>query len=321
MKVLVVDDNVAIQEILRDILNNDGHVVRIAGTIDDAIDEILEFRPDAILLDAVINDEDGLQILVEAHDQDKDVPINAVLIKGIGDEVPKDNSFIKAVVNKPFKSSDISNALDQLVARTEAERAQDKQAKKKKSAGIIASMGLRSKKNSKKERHIDTDDAAIVAEYIAGESAMYGRSYVFFEKDPDKIYDFLGIFKPTEYSVLIISSENAKAVRQRVDSDSVEVVTLSANGRGKTMDINALGTLMVFLRKYIADHSNPLIMIDNLTDIIDSNGLNHSLVFVHQLVTIKQSNKPASFVVSVDPSILTMKDRNILLGDMSEYSN
>ena len=42
MKVLVVDDNIAIQEILKDILIEDGQIVRIAGTIDDAVDAILQ---------------------------------------------------------------------------------------------------------------------------------------------------------------------------------------------------------------------------------------------------------------------------------------
>ena len=52
MKVLVVDDNVAIQEILKDILIENGHIVKIAGSIGDAVKEILEFKPEAILLEA-----------------------------------------------------------------------------------------------------------------------------------------------------------------------------------------------------------------------------------------------------------------------------
>jgi hypothetical protein len=38
-------------------------------------------------------------------------------------------------------------------------------------------------------------------------------------------------------------------------------------------------------------------------------------------VSAKSDNKIVTYVVSVNPSILTTKDRNILLGDMSEYSN
>jgi hypothetical protein len=87
------------------------------------------------------------------------------------------------------------------------------------------------------------------------------------------------------------------------------------------MDINALGTLTVFIKEFISKHEKPIIMIEDFTDIIDSNGLNHSLVFIHQLIKNRSGGKPVTFVISVDPSILTTKDRNILLGDMSEYSN
>ena len=315
MKVLVVDDNVAIQEILKDILIENGHIVKIAGSIGDAVKEILEFKPDAILLDALVNDEDGLQILTRAHEIDSNLDISAVLVKGVNDEVPQDNAHIKATVNKPFKSSDITAALNQLMAKKEEERL-EKEGNKKSLFG-----GLFGKKKKVKEEHIAVDDAAIVAEYIAGDSPLFGRSYVFFEKEPKKIYEFIQIFNSKDYSFMIISSENAKALKQTSGIETAEIITLSGSGRGKTNDIKAMGTLMVTIKEFVNQHDNPIVLIDNFTDIIDSNGLNNSLLFIHQLIKNRNSDRPVSFLVSVDQSILTMKDRNILLGDMSEYSN
>ena len=318
MKVLVVDDNIAIQEILKDILIQEGHIVRIAGSIDDAVNEIIEFEPNAILLDAVVNDEDGLQILMRAHEINDNLELNAVLVKGPNDETPKDNTFIKAVVIKPFKSTDISAALSALVARKEEEKlAKDNT---KKSGGLFSKI-KRVKKSDKTVSQIAVDDAAMVAEYISGESPIFGRSYVFFEQEPNKVYDFIDIFDIRDYSILVVSSENAKAVKQRFRQDILDIVTLTSSGKGKTMDINALGSLMVYIRSYIREHSNPIVVIDDFTNIVDSNGLNHSLVFIHQLVSEKVADKGVSIVISVDPSILTAKDRNILLGDMSEYTN
>ncbi len=318
MRVLVVDDNIAIQEILKDILKEEGHSVKIAGTIEDAVDTIVDFRPEAILLDTLIDDEDGLQVLVKAHERNQDIQLNAILIKGMNDESPHDNSYIKGVVNKPFKSSDISAALSALISQKEEEAKNSK-----KNGKLFPKLfgGKRSKKTRDQQEHIAVDDTAIVAEYIASDAPMYGRSYVFFEKEPNKIYDFINIFDPSEYSVLVITSDNAKATKQHFGTDSLEVATLSATGKGKTMNINALGTLTVFIKQYAQDHHKPLVMIENFSDIIDSNGLNHSLVFIHQLINSKIENKTVSYVVSVDPSIMTTKDRNILLGDMSEYSN
>lgn len=315
MKVLIVDDNVAIQEILKDILIENGHIVKIAGSIGDAVKEILEFKPDAILLDALVNDEDGLQILTRAHEIDSNLDISTILVKGVNDEVPHDNTFIKATVNKPFKSSDITAALNQLMAKKEEERLAKEGSKKSLFSGLFG------KKKKVEEEHIAVDDAAIVAEYIAGDSPLFGRSYVFFEKEPKKIYEFIQIFNSKDYSFMIISSENAKSVKQNLGIETAEIITLSGSGRGKTNDIKAMGTLMVTIKEFINQHDNPIILIDNFTDIIDSNGLNNSLLFIHQLIKNRDSDRPVSFLVSVDQSILTMKDRNILLGDMSEYSN
>ncbi len=315
MKVLVVDDNVAIQEILKDILIENGHIVKIAGSISEAVETILDFRPEAILLDAVVNDEDGLQILARAHDLDKSADLSTILVKGVNDEAPHDNPFIKATVNKPFKSSDISNALSTLIAKKEEERIAREGAKKKKFGGLKFGRGDK-KKNAKKTEDID----ASAQESGASDSPLFGKSYVFFEKEPEKVYEMLKIFNPTDYSILVVSSDNLKAVVQKLGVSDLEVATLSGNGRGKTMDIRALGTLMVFIKKFIDDHDNPIVVISDFSEIVDSNGLNHSLVFLHQLITKRESEKPVSFLVSVDQSILTVKDRNILLGDMAEYT-
>ncbi len=318
MKVLVVDDNIAIQEILKDILIEEGHVVRIAGSISEAVDQILEFEPNAILLDSIVNDEDGLQILSHAHEKNPELSLDTVLIKSLNEEAPQDSTFIKAVVNKPFKSTDIAAALNVLVSKKEEEKAQEARNKRKKSNNFLN----RIKRNGpvKKEPKIEVDESAVVAEYIAAEGPLYGRSYVFFEKEPVNIVGFVNIFSPKDYSTLVISSDNAKAVMQNYDHEDIDVVTLSSVARGKTMDISALGTLTVFIKKFIEEHEKPIIMIEDFTEIIDSNGLNHSLVFLHQLIK-ERPGKPATFVISVDPTILTTKDRNILLGDMSEYSN
>ncbi len=315
MKVIVIDDNVAIQEILKDILIENGHIVKISGNISNAVNQIIDFRPDAILLDAKVNDEDGMQILTRAHEMDRDLDLATILVKGVNDEVPHDSPYIKATVNKPFKSSDISNALETLMKKKEEERLEREGAKKKKFGGLFGS-----KKKPESEEQI-ADDTKVIEEHSNNEGPLFGNSYVFFEREPNKIYDFLKIFSPQDYSIQIISSDNAKAVRQRLGSDIFDITTLSAGGRGKTMDINALGTLTVFIKEYIHEHDNPIIVIDNFSNIIDSNGLNHSLVFIHQLINSKDSEKTVSFLVSVNQSALTIKDRNILLGDMSEYSN
>lgn len=59
MKILIVDDNVAIQEIVRDVLSDEGYLIRTAGTIQEAIAKTADFLPDVVILDSWVGDEEG----------------------------------------------------------------------------------------------------------------------------------------------------------------------------------------------------------------------------------------------------------------------
>ena len=50
MKILIVDDNIAIQEILGEILTVDGYEIDKVGTVSEAVDRLGSFRPDALIL-------------------------------------------------------------------------------------------------------------------------------------------------------------------------------------------------------------------------------------------------------------------------------
>lgn len=320
MKVAIVDDNIAIQEILKDILMDNGHIVNISGTIEEAVQNIPQFRPDVILLDSVVNEEDGLQVLTRIHEDDPTVCLDTVLVKGLNEEAPKDNIHILAVVNKPFKTADIPNALGIVSARKESLKA-DAERKTSRNTGFLAKLKRSTKVEKEPEpQHLSVDDTSIVAQYIASDAPLYGRSYVFFEDEPNKIYEFARIFNPDDYSILIISSYNPKVVKQRFGSDLVDVTTLSSTGRSRSMDINALGTLTVFINDYISENDKPIVLIDDCNDIVDSNDLNQALVFLHQLVDRKPGEKLVTFAVSISKNGMNTKDINILLGDFSEYN-
>ena len=57
MKILIVDDNEAVQEIIRDILVERDHNVRLASTVDEAVEKIKSFEPDVVMLDSWVGEE------------------------------------------------------------------------------------------------------------------------------------------------------------------------------------------------------------------------------------------------------------------------
>ncbi len=60
--ILVVDDHVGIQRVLRRLLTIEGHDVLTVGTGHDAIQVAVEQQPDLVLLDLMLPDMDGVEV-------------------------------------------------------------------------------------------------------------------------------------------------------------------------------------------------------------------------------------------------------------------
>ena len=64
-KILVVDDEIGIRELLADILYDEGHTVESAENASEARAARLRYRPDLVLLDIWMPDTDGVSLLKE----------------------------------------------------------------------------------------------------------------------------------------------------------------------------------------------------------------------------------------------------------------
>ncbi|WP_459616038.1 response regulator [Bordetella sp. 2513F-2] len=64
-RILVVDDEVGIRELLSEILYDEGHTVELAENAAQARDARLRMRPDLVLLDIWMPDTDGVSLLKE----------------------------------------------------------------------------------------------------------------------------------------------------------------------------------------------------------------------------------------------------------------
>lgn len=111
VRVLVVDDEPDIAEVVTGVLRYEGWDVRTAGTGRDAVREGLDFRPDAVVLDIMLPDRDGLSVLRELRAAQPHV---CVLFLTARDTVEDRVTGITAggddYVTKPF-------SLEELVAR------------------------------------------------------------------------------------------------------------------------------------------------------------------------------------------------------------
>lgn len=81
-RILVVDDEKDIREIIQDILMDENHVVEIAADARQANEMLERFNPELVLLDIWMPDMDGISLLKKWQETKKDLPV--IMISGHG---------------------------------------------------------------------------------------------------------------------------------------------------------------------------------------------------------------------------------------------
>jgi two-component system OmpR family response regulator len=114
VRVLVVDDEPAIADLLAMALRYEGCVVHVAMDGATAVREAAQMRPDAIVLDVMLPDRDGFSVLRELREEDPDVPVLFLTAKdAVEDRVAGLTVGGDDYVTKPF-------SLEEVIARVRA---------------------------------------------------------------------------------------------------------------------------------------------------------------------------------------------------------
>lgn len=79
--ILMIDDEVIITTYLSHYFRNAGYKVEVALSASDALQKVEEEKPDLILLDLVLPDSDGVQVLATLKKQHPDIPI--IILTGL----------------------------------------------------------------------------------------------------------------------------------------------------------------------------------------------------------------------------------------------
>ncbi|HWM60315.1 MAG TPA: response regulator transcription factor [Pseudonocardia sp.] len=111
VRVLVVDDEATLSELLSMALRYEGWEVRSAADGGQAVRAAREFRPDAVVLDVMLPDFDGLEVLRRLRAETPEVPVLFLTAKdSVEDRIAGLTAGGDDYVTKPF-------SLEELVAR------------------------------------------------------------------------------------------------------------------------------------------------------------------------------------------------------------
>ena len=118
-KILIIDDEELILELLKKMLEEEGHQVSVAVNGEDGLEMFRQYPADLVITDMVMPVKDGLKTILELREIDEDVPV--IAISG-GGTIAKERYLAIAshldnvvTVAKPLSRADILNAVRELL--------------------------------------------------------------------------------------------------------------------------------------------------------------------------------------------------------------
>ncbi|MFD7439781.1 response regulator transcription factor [Streptomyces sp. NPDC059909] len=121
VRVLVVDDEASLAELLSMALRYEGWEVRSAGDGAGAVRSARAFRPDAVILDMMLPDMDGLAVLSRLRRELPDVPVLFLTAKdAVEDRIAGLTAGGDDYVTKPFSLEEVVARLRGLIRRSGA---------------------------------------------------------------------------------------------------------------------------------------------------------------------------------------------------------
>lgn len=118
-KVLVIDDDPACRDLVRNILHREGFEVSVATDGNDGMRVFFEVQPDVVITDLIMPDKEGIETIIELRKKSPELIIIAMSGGGRDDSrdyLPAAKSLgANATLYKPFESEELVNAINQLV--------------------------------------------------------------------------------------------------------------------------------------------------------------------------------------------------------------
>jgi DNA-binding response OmpR family regulator len=117
-RLLIIDDDVALNELLREYLERFGHRLTAATTATDGIRLLRRDRPDLLILDVMLPDADGMEVCREIR-RESDIPIVMLTARGdVPDRVLGLEFGADDYVPKPFEPRELVARIETLMRRS-----------------------------------------------------------------------------------------------------------------------------------------------------------------------------------------------------------
>jgi two-component system, chemotaxis family, chemotaxis protein CheY len=124
-KLLVIEDNTAVRTVAARVLRSAGHEVTEADTGKSGVAAVVRERPDLIITDIFMPEQEGVETIRQIRELDPSIPI--IVISSLaewGDQKPLENARMVGAdlaLEKPFPIQDLVSAVTRLLEEGRAE--------------------------------------------------------------------------------------------------------------------------------------------------------------------------------------------------------
>lgn len=118
-KILLADDEPGLQELLREILEGEGHTVLLAGTGGEVLPTLVRERPDALILDVMLPGLDGfsLQTSIAKDPELREIPVIVITAQKSFLGMFRDFRQVRRALAKPFRNEELIEAVKEALRK------------------------------------------------------------------------------------------------------------------------------------------------------------------------------------------------------------
>ncbi len=117
-KILVIDDEEQLRDLLKKMLTRDGHQVFMAQDGEEGVRSFYQFKPDLIITDIIMPNKDGIEVIMELLNANPELPIIAISggRRAITAGFNLDSAEmlgVKGILQKPFTHQQLQDVIQE----------------------------------------------------------------------------------------------------------------------------------------------------------------------------------------------------------------
>jgi DNA-binding response OmpR family regulator len=314
-KILIVDDNPAVTEIVSELVSSSGYVPIVASGGREALQKVEAERPDLILLDINMPDMDGWTVLRQLKEKGFTDTIKIMMLTAtteIGTDIFGLQDVVFGYIRKPFNNAELSERLkDALEDNIKPVPEPLPVHEEKKQPGRFRLFG----KPAPKEPTV-TDDGMEKAKKSAKEYDLRkGFAYLVREVKPNKSFDIFTDQVTHNIQGLCVTRQHPSTIRKEWGLEKTPIIWLS-NQLGKVyVNPTNIGILSDTIIRFVEKSGDSVVLIDGVEFLIVNNDFEKVLRMIHHITEAVMEYK-SRLIISVDPRTLSTRELALLERNM-----